>query len=53
MRTNNYDPGKDSYRGMDVSLWDDRQGERDEALTLPTEQEAKLDTIIPLIVEVV
>ncbi|KAF8801420.1 kinase-like protein [Phlegmacium glaucopus] len=48
-----YDLGRDSYFGMDVSLWDDRQGERDKVLTLPTKQEAELDAIIPLIVEVV
>lgn len=32
---------------------DDRQGEKDKVLTLPTKQEAELDSIIPLIEEVV
>ena len=43
---------RDSYFEMDVSLWDGHQGERDKVLTVPTEQEEELDTIIPLIVEV-
>ncbi|TDL20416.1 kinase-like protein [Rickenella mellea] len=42
---------KDSYWGMDIDNWD-RLGNRDKDLTLPSEQEAELDNITPLIVEV-
>jgi hypothetical protein len=33
---------------MDIDIWD-RQGEWDNDVTLPAEQEAELDSIIPLI----
>jgi hypothetical protein len=45
------DLGKDSYRGMDIDIWE-RQGERDKDVTLSAKQEVELDSIIPLIVEV-
>src|SRR6266545_1850388 len=43
--------GEDSYCAWDILMWE-RQGERDKDLTLPARQEADLDNIIPLIVEV-
>ncbi|PBK76558.1 putative casein kinase-1 hhp1 [Armillaria solidipes] len=46
------DLGEDSYFGMDLDMWDLRQGERDKNLTLLAEQEADLDSCIPLIAEV-
>ncbi|KAK0233861.1 putative casein kinase-1 hhp1 [Armillaria fumosa] len=46
------DLGEDSYFGMDIDMWDHRQGERDKNLTLLAEQEADLDSCIPLIAEV-
>ncbi|KAK0450510.1 putative casein kinase-1 hhp1 [Desarmillaria tabescens] len=46
------DRGEDSYFGMDIDMWDSRQGERDKNLALPAEQEADLDSCIPLIAEV-
>lgn len=45
------DLGEDSYFGWDIDIWD-RQGERDKDVTLPAEQEAELDVIIPVIEEV-
>jgi hypothetical protein len=45
------DPGEDSYYGMDIDIWE-RQGERDKDVTLSAKQEAELDSITPLIVEV-
>jgi len=42
-----------SYIATDIDMWDAVQEERDKDLTLPAEQEAELDAIIPLIVEVV
>lgn len=43
--------GEDSYYGMDIDIWE-RHGERDKDVTLPAKQEAELDSITPLIVEV-
>ncbi len=43
--------GEDSYYGMDLDSWE-RHGERGEDVTLPAQQEAELDNITPLIVEV-
>jgi hypothetical protein len=43
--------GEDSYYGMDLDSWE-RRGERDKDVTLPAQQEAELDNITPLIVEV-
>ena len=45
------DLGEDSYYGMDIDIWE-RQGERDKDITLSVPQEAELDSITPLIVEV-
>jgi hypothetical protein len=45
------DLGEDSYYGMDIDIWE-RQGERDKDVTLSAKQEAELDSITPLIVEV-
>jgi hypothetical protein len=45
------DLGKDSYYGMDIDIWE-RQGERDKDVTLSAKQEAELDSVTPLIVEV-
>ena len=45
------DLGEDSYFGLDIDIWN-RQGDRDKDLTLPAEQEADLDNIIPSIEEV-
>ncbi|KAK0450559.1 putative casein kinase-1 hhp1 [Desarmillaria tabescens] len=46
------DRGEDSYFGMDIDMWDSRQGERDKDLTLLAEQEADLDSCTPVIAEV-
>ncbi len=43
--------GEDSYYGMDLDSWE-RHGERDKDVTLLAQQEAELDNITPLIVEV-
>jgi hypothetical protein len=45
------DLGEDSYYGMDIDIWE-RQGERDKDVTLSAKEEADLDSITPLIVEV-
>ena len=45
------DLGENSYYGMDIDIWE-RQGERDKDVTLSAKQEAELDSITPLIVEV-
>jgi hypothetical protein len=45
------DLGEDSYCGMDIDIWE-RQGERDKDVTLSAKQEAELDSITPLIIEV-
>lgn len=45
------DLGEDSYYGMDIDIWE-RQGERDKDVTLSAKQEAELDSITPLIIEV-
>ena len=45
------DLGEDSYYGMDIDIWE-RQGERDKDVTLSAKQEAELDNITLLIVEV-
>ncbi len=44
--------GENTYFGMDIDMWDSRQGERDKDLTLLAEQEADLDSRTPQIVEV-
>ncbi|CAA7270755.1 unnamed protein product [Cyclocybe aegerita] len=44
--------GEDSYIGEDIDMWDNRQGERDQDLTLPAEQEETLNGITGVIVEV-
>ena len=41
-----YNLGEDSYCAWDISMWE-RQGERDKDVTLPAQQEADLDNIIP------
>ena len=46
-----HDLGEDSYCGMDIDIWE-RQGERDKDVTLSAKQEAELDNITPLIIEV-
>lgn len=43
--------GENSYYEMDIDIWE-RQGERDKDVTLSAKQEAELDSIIPLIIEV-
>jgi hypothetical protein len=45
------DLGEDSYYGMDIDIWG-RHGERDKDVTLSAKQEAELDSITPLIIEV-
>ena len=45
------DLGENSYYGMDIDIWE-RQGERDKDVTLSAKQEAELDGITPLIIEV-
>ncbi|KAF8961849.1 kinase-like domain-containing protein [Flammula alnicola] len=45
------DLGKDSYFGTDIDVWE-RQGSRSKAVTLPAKQEAELDNITVLIVDV-
>lgn len=44
--------GENSYFAMDIDMWDSRQGERDEDLTLLAEQEVALDLCVPWIAEV-
>jgi len=41
-----YNLGEDSYCAWDISMWE-QQGERDKDVTLPAQQEADLDNIIP------
>ncbi|KAK0234346.1 putative casein kinase-1 hhp1 [Armillaria nabsnona] len=43
---------EDSYCELDLDMWDSRQGERDQELTLPVEQEVYLDSCTPLIAQV-
>ncbi|PBK77698.1 kinase-like protein [Armillaria solidipes] len=43
---------EDSYCEMDLDMWDSRQGERDQELTLSVEQEVYLDSCTPLIAQV-
>ncbi|KAK0450511.1 putative casein kinase-1 hhp1 [Desarmillaria tabescens] len=45
------DLGENTYFGMDIDIWDSRQGERDKDLTLLAEQEVDLDSRTPQIVE--
>ncbi|KAH7888473.1 putative casein kinase-1 hhp1 [Phlebopus sp. FC_14] len=43
---------ENSYFGWDIDIWDDRQGERDKDVTLPSKLEAELDSITPQVEEV-